>query len=214
VRSSDSTTSSTISPTRGMDRTAAAPARAAVALTAMVVLIGLGCAPAPPGAQAPGAQAPGAQEPSADVPDGVGPTDDFEPPARPEQIPDLAPPGECDAETAAAIAATVSAQLDALRRDDIDAAYALTSPFFQRLLALEAFEAMIRDDYAYLLESSGHRLDECWSRSRRGYVLAGVRTGSREIVLRYDVSDEPDVGWRIDGAAELPGIRLAPDRLI
>jgi hypothetical protein len=50
-------------------------------------------------------------------------------------------------------------------------------------------------------------------RGRRGYILAGVRTGTREVVLRYDVSEEED-GWRIDGAVEIPGITLPPDRLI
>jgi hypothetical protein len=138
----------------------------------------------------------------------------FEPPARPEPAPDLLLPGTCDTTTAEAIAATVSAQLEAFTREDIAAAYGLTSPFFQRVLDVEAFATMIRTDYPYLLESSGHRLDECWVRGRRGYILAGVRSGSRETVLRYDVSEEPGLGWRIDGAAALPGISLPPDRLV
>lgn len=140
--------------------------------------------------------------------------DAFEPPARPEPSPDPQRPGACDAVTADAIAAVVSAQLDAFAGDDLDAAYALTSPFFQRLLDRDAFETMIRTGYPYLLESSGHRLDECWARSRRGYILAGVRIGTREVVLRYDLSDEPDVGWLIDGATEVPGISLPDDQLI
>ncbi len=138
----------------------------------------------------------------------------FEPPARPSPAPDIQLPGSCDAMTTAAIGAVVSAQLEAFTHDDLDAAYALTSPFFQRVLDRDAFDSMIRTDYPYLLESSGHRLDECWTRNGRGYILAGVRVGTREVVLRYDVSDEPDVGWRIDGAAEVPGIRLPDDQLV
>jgi len=140
--------------------------------------------------------------------------DEFEPPARPTPAPDPLRPDPCDAVTAGAIGATVSAQLDAFMRDDIPAAYALTSPFFQRVLDAEAFETMIRTEYPYLIESSGHRLDECWTRGRRGYILAGVRSGSGETVLRYDVSEEPEVGWRIDGAAALSGISLPADRLV
>jgi hypothetical protein len=147
-------------------------------------------------------------------PETGGGAEDLEPPARPAPAPDPEPPGACDATTAAAIGATVSAQLEAFMREDIEAAYELTSPFFRRLLDIEAFETMIRTEYPYLLESSGHRLDECWARGRRGYILAGVRTGSRETVLRYDVSDEPEGGWRIDGAAALPGVVLPPDRLV
>lgn len=140
--------------------------------------------------------------------------DPFEPPLRPEPSPDVDRPGACDAATAAAIGSVVSMQLEAFTRDDLDAAYALTSPFFQRIIERDAFEELIRTDYPYLLESSGHRLTDCWARSRRGYILAGVRVGTREVVLRYDVSDEPDSGWRIDGAAELPGISLPDDQLV
>jgi hypothetical protein len=161
--------------------------------------------------------APGTSEESTtDAPDSEPGNDaeGFEPPARPEPAPDPLRPGACDATTAGAIGATVSAQLEAFTREDIASAYGLTSPFFQRMLDVEAFETMIRTEYPYLLESSGHRLDECWARGRRGYILAGVRAGSRETVLRYDVSDEPGLGWRIDGAAALPGISLPPDRLV
>jgi hypothetical protein len=182
--------------------------RTVLLLIAALIAGCTGTAPDP--AVGPASAAPGTPEPEPHrpaLPDG------FEPPARPEPAPDPSAPGTCDTATATAIAATVSAQLEAFARDDIAAAYALTSPFFQRLFELPAFEALIRSEYDYLLESSGHRLDECWVQGRRGYILAGVRSGTRERVLRYDVSDEPD-GWRIDGAVALPGITLPPDRLV
>jgi hypothetical protein len=181
-----------------------------LSLTSLLCVTALACAGTPVPTAAPDT----AESRTADGPEADEGEGDLEPPARPAPAPDPQRPGACDATTAAAISATVSEQLEAFMRDDIAAAYELTSPFFQRLLDIEAFETMIRNEYPYLLESSGHRLDECSATGRRGYILAGVRNGPRETVLRYDVSDEPEVGWRIDGAVSLPGVTLPPDRTV
>jgi hypothetical protein len=175
-------------------------------LLALVVVVSLGCSGA-------------SLEASAPEPGGTsGPTprttpEGFEPPARPDPAPDPDRPGACDPTTAAAISGTVAAQLEAFARGDLPAAYARTSTSFRDTFDLEGFETLIRSSYGYLLAGTGHRLDECWAQGDRGYILAGVREGSREVVLRYDVVEEPDLGWRIAGAVELPGISLPTDRL-
>ncbi len=138
----------------------------------------------------------------------------FEPPTRPAPAPDPERPGTCDPMTAAAIGATVTAQLDAFARSDLDAAFALTSASFRSSVDRTDFERIIRTGYAYLLGNAGHRLDTCWSSGSSGYILAGVRSAEREYVLRYDVSEDLGAGWRIDGAAELPGIALPEQRLV
>ncbi len=131
----------------------------------------------------------------------------------PEPPPDAGrPPNACDSRTEAAIAATVSRQLDAFADGDIAGAYAMTSPFFRRLLDDDAFAVLIRDEYPELLGNDGHRTDECLAVGRRGSLIVGIRDGSREIVLRYDLSEEAD-GWRIDGARRLVGVRLPPQPL-
>ncbi len=136
-------------------------------------------------------------EPSPDIPE------------RPEPVPDPFAPEPCDAATRSAIAATVSAQLDAFAGGDVDGAYAWTSPFFRRLVDREAFASLISSEYPWLLGNAGHRLDECGVRSRRAFLVAGVRAEGQEQVLRYDLSLEPD-GWRIDGAMSLQGVTLPP----
>jgi hypothetical protein len=108
----------------------------------------------------------------------------------------------------------VSTQLGHFARGDLAAAYAVTTTTFQRLMDLAAFETLIRSRYPYLLTSPGHRLAECWAVDGAGYILAGVRDGSREVVLRYDVSEEPGFGWRIDGAVALPAITLPAEQSI
>jgi hypothetical protein len=133
-------------------------------------------------------------------------------PERPEPIPDLFAPEACDPLTRAAVGTTVSAQLDAFAADDLAAAYALTSPFFRRVVDGGTFETLIRDEYPWLLGNVGHRLDECGVRGRRAFLVVGVRAEGREQVLRYDLSLEPD-GWLIDGAMPLLGVTLPPDRV-
>jgi hypothetical protein len=138
------------------------------------------------------------------------------PDGRPDGGPDVADvpdPQRCEAGTLAAIGATVSTQLDAFAADDFPLAYAMTSPFFRRLLAPDAFEALIRDTYPELVGNDGHRLDGCRSRGRRGFLIVGVRAGTQEIVLRYDLSEEED-GWRIDGARRLTDVMLPQQPLV
>jgi hypothetical protein len=107
--------------------------------------------------------------------------------------------------------APVATQLDAFGEEDFALAYAMTSPFFQRLLTADAFEALIRGEYPELVGNAGHRFDECRARGRRGHLVVGVRDGVREVVLRYDLSEEPD-GWRIDGAMRI-ALTLPPQPL-
>lgn len=116
--------------------------------------------------------------------------------------PDAPHPLDCDAERRDAMRSPVATQLDAFADDDLALAYAMTSPFFQRVLAADAFEALIRGEYPELIGNGGHRLDECRVRGRRGHLIVGVRDGVREVVLRYDLSEEPE-GWRIDGAMRI-----------
>jgi hypothetical protein len=142
---------------------------------------------------------------------GGAPPSEAQPPPAP--APDPTEPGECDATTRSAMGLTVTTQLEAFATDDFDAAYALTSPFFRTLFTRDAFETLIRDAYPVLVGNDGHQLDECRARSRRGFLVAGIRNGSQDLVLRYDLSEEPD-GWRIDGAILLPGVTLPRDRVV
>lgn len=137
------------------------------------------------------------------------------PPQRPEpreQTPPPPTPAACDPERDGTIGVTVSTQLDAFSGSDFARAYAMTSPFFRRVLDADAFETLIRTEYPELVGNDGHRLGECLVRGRRGSLIAGVRAGTQEVVLRYDLSEEAD-GWRIDGARRLPAGALPPQPL-
>jgi len=182
-------------------------ARSAAALIA-VLAITAGCT-VDPGPASPSRPA------AAPMPAPTAPEPDPEPtpPSRPPTAPDPDGPIDCDAAVREAIETVVGEQLDAFAAEDFTGAYALTSPFFRTFLAEDAFEPMIRGDYAALVGNNGHRFDECRLLGRRAFILAGVRGPEAELVLRYDLSEEAD-GWRIDGARALDGIVLPPDPLV
>lgn len=200
---------------------AARPSSGATALLTALVLMSAACSaapvPQPPTAVAPGDTAgpvPPADTPPADTPPADAPPADAPDLApRPLPAPDPTAPDDCDLRAREAIGATVSAQLDAFAAEDFTTAYSVTSPFFRRAFARDDFEALIRAEYPELVGNEGHRTDECRVRSRRAFLVVGVRSGAQEIVLRYDLSQESD-GWRIDGAGRLPGVSLPPDRLV
>lgn len=189
----------------------ARPSGVAVAVVTALALLSAACsaapAPGPTTAMAPGDAVDTAPAPDAPLPDAP----DLAP--RPLPAPDPTAPDDCDLPTREAIGATVSAQLDAFAVEDFTSAYALTSPFFRRAFTPDGFEALIRAEYPELVGNDGHRTDECRVRGRRAFLVVGVRSGARAIVLRYDLSEESD-GWRIDGARLLPGVTLPPDRLV
>jgi hypothetical protein len=184
---------------RLQDRTVTrAASRAILAVVAAVLVVTSACAsseraaaPDPATAVAPTPAPSPAPPPDADRALPLPPVD-----------PDAPHPLDCDAERRDAMRSPVATQLGAFADDDLTLAYAMTSPFFQRVLTADAFEALIRGEYPELIGNGGHRFDECRVRGRRGHLIVGVRDGVREVVLRYDLSEEPD-GWRIDGAMRI-----------
>lgn len=135
------------------------------------------------------------------------------PPARPPATPEPRAASECAATTRSLIEATLTTQLDAFAVDDLVTAYAMTSPFFRTFVDGDAFDTLIRGEHPELLGNGGHRFDECRTLGRRAFIIVGVRADDGEVVLRYDLSEEPD-GWRIDGARTLDGVVLPTDPLV
>lgn len=188
------------------------PLRLGPAVAALTIALAAGCGTSEMTAPSEPAPAPAPEQAPERAPEAV--PEPSLPPDLPSDPPVDAgrPPNACDASTAAAITATVSTQLDAFADDDVAGAYAMTSPFFRRFLDEAGFATLIRDEYPELLGNDGHRADECLVVGRRGSLIVGVRDGAREVVLRYDLSEEED-GWRIDGARRLTGVMLPPQPL-
>lgn len=112
-------------------------------------------------------------------------------------------PSTCEVAIEQGLAATISTQIDALSASDFATAYSMASPLFQSSFSQAAFENVITDGYAFLLESPRFVLSDCvhLESIAQAQTRVTVTTPAGEIfVLTYQMSEQP-AGWRIDGAS-------------
>ena len=112
-------------------------------------------------------------------------------------------PSTCEVAIEQGLAATISTQIDALSASDFATAYSMASPLFQSSFSQAAFENVITDGYAFLLESPRFVLSDCihLESMAQAQTRVTVTTPAGEIfVLTYQMSEQP-AGWRIDGAS-------------
>jgi len=112
-------------------------------------------------------------------------------------------PSTCEVAIEQGLAATISTQIDALSASDFATAYAMASPLFQSSFSQAAFENVITDGYAFLLENPRFVLSDCvhLESIAQAQTRVTVTTPAGEIfVLTYQMSEQP-AGWRIDGAS-------------
>ena len=112
-------------------------------------------------------------------------------------------PVPCEVSVEQGLSATISTQIEALSARDFETAYAMASPYFQSSFTQDAFQAVITDGYAFLLENPRFVLSDCShvESMAQAQTRVTVTTPEGEIfVLTYQMSERPE-GWRIDGAA-------------
>ena len=112
-------------------------------------------------------------------------------------------PAACEVSVEQGLAATISTQIDALGASDFATAYAMASPLFQSSFSQAAFENVITQGYAFLLEDPRFVVSDCVYSERiaQAQTRVTVTTPAGEIfVLTYQMSEQA-AGWRIDGAS-------------
>ncbi|MFT6972967.1 MAG: hypothetical protein ACJAV4_000180 [Pontimonas sp.] len=117
-------------------------------------------------------------------------------------LPDVGGARDCDVPTERGISSAIGTQIDALRAGDFSTAYAVASPEFQNRFNQSAFEAVIREGYSFLLETSSYTLSECVHipSASQAQTRVTLRTTNGEVwTLRYRV-EGADQTWRIEGA--------------
>jgi hypothetical protein len=115
------------------------------------------------------------------------------------QIP--APPPPPTAEDYAAFRAVILAQIDALRRDDFAAAYALAAPSMKALYPnVQAFTQVIRGRYAQLIKPKTVVFGTV-SQTSQGPVQRVFITGNdgRAYIATYSLQKQSDTTWLISG---------------
>lgn len=105
--------------------------------------------------------------------------------------------------------APVMAQLEALRRDDYDAAFAFASAGIQRMFDRQAFEQMVREGYPEIARSTfAHVAESRIGPDGHAYVRAKVRgANGNHIEALYDLVWEGG-HWRINGVVAKPDVGL------
>ena len=108
---------------------------------------------------------------------------------------ELAQAGEDDA----GIRSVITAQLEALKRGDGEAAFAIASPAIQEIMQdVPAFMALVAKGYPQLLQSNRHRFLKL---ERVGGTLVErvmIESDKGSVVARYEMI-EIDGHWRING---------------
>lgn len=115
------------------------------------------------------------------------------------QVP--APPPPPTVEDYAAFRALILAQIDALRRDDFAAAYALAAPSMKALYPnVQAFTQVIRGRYAQLIKPKTVVFGTV-SQTSQGPVQRVFLTGNdgRPYVVTYSLQRQSDTTWLISG---------------
>ena len=112
-----------------------------------------------------------------------------------------APFAQGTADSQAGIDAVISRQLDALKKGDGQAAFAIASPSIQSIFQTpENFIGMVERGFPELRRASGHRLLKL--ETVEGAVVARVlvESPSGNVIARYEMI-EIDGSWRINGCS-------------
>ena len=99
---------------------------------------------------------------------------------------------------------TVTAQTDALRAGDFEAAYSYASPSFQDTVSLEQFAGLILASYQPLLGDVVLEFGDCITDDSSEELSLDVvlrAEGQDSLGLRYILVDT-DEGWRVSGASD------------
>jgi hypothetical protein len=167
--------------------------RATVLGLAVLASTVMGCAPAGGGSDGVATALPDTPPPATSE---SAPALPVPPPPRPDPV----PPADCDDDVLGGVGATIGGQLAAFADGDFVRAYGFASQGFRGTVPLEAFEVIVRDGYAALLDLTSHEVLECRTDGRRAAVLVGVvDAAGTPSLMSYDLVRESD-GWRIQGA--------------
>jgi hypothetical protein len=108
---------------------------------------------------------------------------------------------QLSADDRAAIREVIQAQVDAFRRDDGEAAFALASPGIQQMFGTpEIFMDMVRQGYQPVYRPRRFEFEGIVSLGEQpAQMVAVVGPDGRPVVAVYPMKRLPDGRWRIDG---------------
>lgn len=101
--------------------------------------------------------------------------------------------GACSSEQAQLVDAHISAQIDAMAKDDWELAYSLASPDFRSGVDIDQFIFIITTQYGMLLDNQGYEFNACTIANKKITQDVAVSSNSQVFNLSYSLSVDGEV---------------------
>jgi len=101
--------------------------------------------------------------------------------------------GACSSEQAQLVDAHISAQIDAMAKDDWELAYSLASPDFRSGVDIDQFIFIITTQYGMLLDNQGYAFNACTIANKKITQDVAVSSNSQVFNLSYSLSVDGEV---------------------
>lgn len=101
--------------------------------------------------------------------------------------------GACSSEQAQLVDAHISAQIDAMAKDDWELAYSLASPDFRSGVEIDQFIFVVSTQYGMLIDNQGYEFNSCTIANKKITQDVAVSSNSQVFNLSYSLSVDGEV---------------------
>ncbi|MCX6443041.1 MAG: DUF4864 domain-containing protein [Actinobacteria bacterium] len=101
--------------------------------------------------------------------------------------------GACSSEQAQLVDKHISAQIDAMAKDDWKLAYSLASPNFRSNVGIDQFIFVVSTQYGMLIDNQGYRFNSCTIANKKITQDVAVSSNSEVFNLSYSLSVDGEV---------------------
>ena len=101
--------------------------------------------------------------------------------------------GACSSEQAQLVDAHISAQIDAMAKDDWELAYSLASPNFRSNVGIDQFIFVVSTQYGMLIDNQGYEFNSCTIANKKITQNVAVSSNSQVFNLSYSLSVDGEV---------------------
>ena len=96
--------------------------------------------------------------------------------------------GACSSEQAQLVHKHISAQIDAMAKDDWELAYSLASPNFRANVGIDQFIFVVSTQYGMLIDNQGYQFNSCTIANKKITQEVSVSSNSQVFNLSYSLS--------------------------
>ena len=116
--------------------------------------------------------------------------------------------GACSSEQAQLVNKHISAQIDAMAKDDWELAYSLASPTFRSNVGIDQFIFVVSTQYGMLIDNQGYEFNSCTIANKKITQEVAVSSNSEVFNLSYSLSVDGEVLGVDSSSVTLPDSKL------